>query len=270
LKEIITRTIWGALFVAIIIGSILMGPYVFIGVMAIVLIVGLDEFRRLLKPEKKRKYHLHYYFFGLTIYLFIALTQLDVLPVVYLKLLPVFFVLLIIFELFRKKGASWHNITFYFTAYIYLSLSLGLMSAFYKFGQGEGYYPDILIAMFVLVWANDVFAYLTGIFFGRHKLFESISPKKTWEGSIGGLLFSLLFAYFIYTATGEMTLLQWLVLAVLVAVVGTLGDLAESLLKRNVGVKDSGKLMPGHGGILDRFDAVLFVVPFVYVYFNLV
>lgn len=146
----------------------------------------------------------------------------------------------------------------------------GLMNALFYIGNSEVAYPGILIAIFVLVWANDVFAYLSGTYLGKHKLFPSVSPKKTWEGTLGGLLFTLLFAALVFYITKELNLRDWLLLAIMVSVLSTIGDLAESLLKRNSGVKDSGTLIPGHGGILDRFDAALFVTPFVFLYFTVI
>ena len=119
------------------------------------------------------------------------------------------------------------------------------------------------LSIFILIWCNDTFAYLTGRLLGKHKLFERISPKKTWEGFIGGLLFAVLagvlLAYFL-----EWSYIKMITYGIVVGAIGTAGDLVESMLKRNVGVKDSGNILPGHGGILDRFDAVLFVVPVVF------
>jgi phosphatidate cytidylyltransferase len=111
---------------------------------------------------------------------------------------------------------------------------------------------------------------LTGSFFGKHKLFERISPKKTWEGFFGGLLFALLSAYVLSLFSASLSYTEWLVLATVIVLAATIGDLSESMLKRNAGVKDSGNLMPGHGGVLDRFDAVLFATPFVFIYLKFI
>jgi phosphatidate cytidylyltransferase len=118
----------------------------------------------------------------------------------------------------------------------------------------------------VTVWVNDTFAYLTGSLIGKHRLYERISPKKSWEGSIGGLFFSLLIAALFAHYSNYISVDRALIIAILVVVFGSLGDLIESMLKRQAGVKDSGNLIPGHGGILDRFDATFFAVPFVFVY----
>ena len=125
----------------------------------------------------------------------------------------------------------------------------------------------LLLALFVIIWASDTFAYLAGSLFGKHKLFPSISPNKSWEGVVGGLIGALLTAMVFYLTVSEPTaceisvsLIRWLIFAVVIVVFGTLGDLLESLLKRTVGVKDSGHIMPGHGGLLDRLDSVIFAV----------
>ncbi|MFN8416513.1 MAG: phosphatidate cytidylyltransferase [Cytophagaceae bacterium] len=130
----------------------------------------------------------------------------------------------------------------------------------------KGYRYEIIISIFFLIWANDIGAYFVGKSIGKHKLFERISPKKTWEGSIGGLLSAILIAILLYSYWGLFSFTEWIGLTIITVVFGSLGDLVESQLKRVIGVKDSGTLLPGHGGFLDRFDAFLFALPFVYIY----
>lgn len=127
----------------------------------------------------------------------------------------------------------------------------------------------LLLSVFILIWSSDTFAYLTGRFLGKHKLFERISPKKTWEGFIGGIVFTLFSAFLLEYFIGLLSLESWMGLAVLVGVSGTLGDLFESAVKRNFKVKDSGSFIPGHGGILDRIDSLLFALPLAYLYLSL-
>lgn len=138
------------------------------------------------------------------------------------------------------------------------------------------YNPKIIIGLFILVWTNDTFAYIVGKSIGKHKLFERISPKKTIEGFFGGIFFSIFAGYLIskyyIKATSQFSnksILIWIIIAILVGVMGTIGDLIESKFKRIAGVKDSGKIMPGHGGILDRLDSVIFVAPFVYLFYKI-
>lgn len=131
--------------------------------------------------------------------------------------------------------------------------------------------PSIIIGMFILIWANDTFAYIVGKAIGKRKLFERISPKKTIEGFAGGMLFTIISAYFLGKSIYFTVLSpwQWMAFAAILVVFGTLGDLVESKLKRNAGVKDSGNIMPGHGGILDRLDSILFAIPFIFLYYQI-
>jgi phosphatidate cytidylyltransferase len=125
---------------------------------------------------------------------------------------------------------------------------------------------SLLVGFFVLIWGNDTFAYLSGMAFGKHKLFERISPKKTWEGAIGGGLFSVVAAIVLSFFFEELNVYEWMGFALTIIIFGSFGDLFESLIKRSVGIKDSGTIMPGHGGILDRFDSILMAAPFAYIY----
>ena len=144
-----------------------------------------------------------------------------------------------------------------------------------SFGIKE-YNPKIIIGLFIIIWTNDTFAYIVGKSIGKHKLLERISPKKTIEGFLGGILFSILAGvlisrYYINPspAFSEKSIQIWVTIAIIASVIGTLGDLIESKFKRIAGVKDSGKIMPGHGGILDRLDSVIFVAPFVFLFYQI-
>ena len=133
-----------------------------------------------------------------------------------------------------------------------------------------GFSAIVLLGFFLLIWANDSGAYIVGSLVGKNKLFERISPKKTWEGFLGGGFFALMFAWLISYFVTEISLIDWLVVALITFVFGTFGDLIESLLKRMVKVKDSGNILPGHGGILDRFDSMIIAAPMVFIYLVLV
>lgn len=144
-----------------------------------------------------------------------------------------------------------------------------------SFGIND-YNPKIIIGLFILIWTNDTFAYLVGKSIGKHKLYERISPKKTIEGFLGGVAFAVFAGYLISKlyikpnpSFSDTSILIWTMIALIVGVFGTIGDLIESKFKRIAEVKDSGKIMPGHGGILDRLDSVIFVAPIVYLFYQI-
>lgn len=132
----------------------------------------------------------------------------------------------------------------------------------------NNYHPYVIIYIIILIWTNDSFAFLVGKNFGKTKLFERISPKKTIEGFIGGLLFSLIVGFLIGYYSSVLSIFNWIIIALIVSIAGTFGDLVESMFKRRANVKDSGTIMPGHGGLLDRLDSLYFLAPFVYLYIH--
>ena len=160
------------------------------------------------------------------------------------------------------------NISVSISGGLYLALpfiSLLLLGIYPSFDSGN-FDWQLPLSIFILTWINDTGAYLSGRTFGKHKLFERISPNKTWEGSIGGGLFTILGAIVIQYYWGHFSIPVWVGAAILISIFANLGDLVESAFKRNAEVKDSGNIMPGHGGILDRFDAILLTAPIVLAY----
>ncbi len=135
---------------------------------------------------------------------------------------------------------------------------------FYK----ENYTPNLTISVLAMIWVNDSFAFLTGKYLGSKKLFATVSPKKTIEGFLGGFVFTIAISYFISTVNSTFTPFHWIIISIITSVLGTIGDLIQSKFKRQVNIKDSGNIIPGHGGVLDRLDSLLFVAPFVYLYIN--
>jgi phosphatidate cytidylyltransferase len=179
--------------------------------------------------------------------------------------------LIFIAELYRNKANPFTNISLTITGVIFIALPFSILNYFYiPDFQHSHSSPDVLMGFFFILWANDSFAYITGISFGRNRLFERISPKKSWEGSIGGFIFGLLTAWLVSLFFIEFDLINWLIIAAIIMIFGTFGDLVESLLKRSLNVKDSGSILPGHGGLLDRFDAVFLAAPAVFVYLILI
>jgi len=164
-----------------------------------------------------------------------------------------------------KKPFSNIAITFLGILYVAIPISLFNIAAYYKGSYGY----EIIVGIMLILWASDTGAYFAGSRFGKRKLFERISPKKSWEGFIGGAVLALIFAYIISRYFMSLDLLQWIIVAVLIVVSGTYGDLVESLFKRSIDIKDSGKTIPGHGGFLDRFDSLLLSMPFIIGYLEI-
>lgn len=173
------------------------------------------------------------------------------------------------FELFRNKSNPILNLSATVLGHLYVAVPFSLFCLIEGASEHSKY---LILAFFVIIWASDTGAYLVGRFFGRHKMFERISPKKTWEGFFGGLLFAVAAGYIFHRLELIETLEVgfWVAMSICVFVFGVLGDLVESMFKRSLGVKDSGNLIPGHGGFLDRFDSALLACPILYVLFSLV
>ena len=172
----------------------------------------------------------------------------------------------LIFYLFNQQKTNFHLFTRYFLWIGYLLFTF-ILTNYVPMGV-HGYNPKILISIFILIWTNDTFAYLVGKNFGKHKLFPIISPKKTIEGFVGGLFFAIVSGMILsHFYIGAKNFYFWIIIAIIVSIFSTLGDLIESKFKRVAGIKDSGKIMPGHGGILDRLDSIIFVIPFINLFY---
>lgn len=185
-----------------------------------------------------------------------------------LQVITIFVQLILIKDLFTEKRIPLFISKRFLIATFYLSSAFVFLVLIAKYDSV--YNPFILLGAFILVWVNDTFAFLVGKNFGKQKLFEKISPKKTVEGFIGGLFFSSVASYFIATFTETLSFNYWLALAIIISVFGTLGDLIESKFKRQAGVKDSGVIMPGHGGLLDRLDSIIFAAPFIHLFLEFI
>jgi phosphatidate cytidylyltransferase len=177
-----------------------------------------------------------------------------------------------ILDLSRKRGNALSNVGATFLGVAYVAFPVSLIALFPLIGNKMVFpwNPLIVPAYIIVVWANDIFAYLVGIAVGRHKIWQRISPKKTWEGFFGGLVGAVVVAALVGKYLLEANVWLWGGLGLLVAVTAVLGDFVESHFKRSAGVKDSGRLLPGHGGLLDRFDAMLLSAPFVFIFFVIV
>ncbi len=265
MSNLVQRILTGIVFITLIIGSLWYNFYSAFAVMGLFLLLGLVEYFNLFKDDQRIQLNgsinslllfSTFLIFGLSLFPSIK-------PQVVVLVLPIIFIS-ILTELWRKKENPIFNIGIVTLGFIYLVIPFSIIILLSKQSSHEHPY---VIGMLLLIWTNDSFAYLSGRFFGKTKLFERISPKKTWEGTIGGIVFTLLVAYFISFWSSQNDLGFWLIAAILVAPSAILGDLLESLFKRTLNIKDSGTILPGHGGILDRFDATIYTIPFFYTWF---
>jgi phosphatidate cytidylyltransferase len=267
-NNLLLRTLTGFVFVVAIIGSILFSPIAFAILFLVFTILALHEFYQLTGISQV-SYIQNFIGItgGLALYILVSLAAMEILDKNWLLILLLIPLISIICELFSKHEKPFDNISKTLTGIIYISVPFATLNFFYNpsFATGE-IHPHLLMGFFLILWTSDTFAYLTGMTFGKHKLFERVSPKKTWEGSIGGFIFGMLASWVLSIYFTDLNLVQWLGLGLITIVFGTFGDLAESMVKRSMNVKDSGKLLPGHGGLLDRFDAALLAAPAVFIY----
>lgn len=173
--------------------------------------------------------------------------------------------LLFVTELFRFKENSINNIGATILGIVYVAFPMSLLN-YLAFDKLDIYNYETVLALFILVWLSDTGGFIIGVKFGKNRLLEKISPKKSWEGAVGSLIFCIVGGLVISQYYSDYSMIEWAVLGVLVCATAISGDLIESMFKRNAGVKDAGTALPGHGGFLDRFDSVLFVIPFVYLF----
>ncbi|MGV3503736.1 MAG: phosphatidate cytidylyltransferase [Adhaeribacter sp.] len=263
LQRIITGVLGGLIFIT----GIWFNEWSFGALFLGLVVLGMLEFFKLVASKGYSPNRILGVVLGSLLFILVFLIQQDLLSARYLFLLPPALMLSLIAELYRKKEKPFINIGLTYLGVMYVAVPFALLSVV---GFIEGTYSGLnILGIVLLIWASDTGAYFSGKTMGRHKLFERISPGKTWEGWAGGTLLSLGVAYVLARYLPGLDLVHWLGVAVLVSVFGVLGDLAESMLKRSLGVKDSGHLLPGHGGILDRFDSLLMVVPFVVAFLKL-
>lgn len=265
------RLFTGSLFVLTIIMAVQFSPYTFMALFLLINVLSIIEFYKLFLKNNLSPRIISGVLLSAFLYITSVLVVSDTCSPKILLLNFPFLFLLFIFELYLNSEKPFENIAYTILGIFYLTVPLVLFNsmAFMQTERGD-YHSQIIIGYFLILWASDTGAYLAGRQFGKHKLFERISPKKTWEGSIGGLLSAFLLGYISSIYFTDLTLFQWEVVAVIIVVMGTFGDLVESMLKRSLQIKDSGKLLPGHGGVLDRFDGLFISVPFVFFYLSII
>jgi phosphatidate cytidylyltransferase len=262
------RIITGLLGSAGIIAAICISEWLYCAVFFIICFFALREFYKLVGLDG----HVPQKTFGTLIGILIFLLSFfiergDLSDRYYFLIFPIASCVYMI-KLYKKfERKPFTNIAYNFLGIFYVAVPFALLNV--AVFEGSKYNYEIIFGLLFILWASDTGAYFAGTFLGRRKLFERISPKKSWEGFFGGALLALIFTYGISTFFHSLTQVQWFVIGIIIIVGGTFGDLVESLLKRSIEIKDSGTSLPGHGGFLDRFDGLFISAPFIVAYLEI-
>ncbi|MEM9000907.1 MAG: phosphatidate cytidylyltransferase [Bacteroidota bacterium] len=262
MRELFRRSITGAVYVVLLLSAVFLSPDAFDFLFMVFGLACLYEFKRLVKLKG---YYIFIAYLALW-WVFIYLIQ-DQLVITVLMLITLTVDLALLAYLFSKSAKRFGDVQKFLIALFYIGGGCIFLTMIpYKDNEFAKY---LIMGIFILIWVNDSFAYLVGKSVGKTKLYPSISPKKTAEGYLGGLIFALATAYIMARLDTALLISEWMILAVVIVVAGGLGDLLESKFKRIAGVKDSGAILPGHGGMLDRLDSLIFAAPFAYLTLNI-
>lgn len=261
MNETLKRAISGAVYIALLLGCISYSKESLAILFGVFLLIGVYEFCKIASLNL---------YFSLPIaalsYYFLWDKNQDIISKTILVSLSTIISIKLLLYLLNSQKTNFNIATRYLLLIGYIIIPF-IITNYVAVGK-NGYNPKILISILILIWANDTFAYLVGKNFGKNKLFPSVSPKKTIEGFLGGMLFTIISSVLLSKFYIESNILYiWIVIAIIVSIFSTLGDLIQSKFKRVAGVKDSGKIMPGHGGILDRLDSIIFVIPFINLFY---
>ena len=273
-RNLIVRTLSGAVLLGVVLAAAFLGKYAYGALLLFILSMGMDEFYTIVKkggiePQKNAGLVLGVGLFAGAFEIFKRMYDGVEIPAGLFMFVGaiVLFLLFVPFllEIFRAKENPLRNIAATLMGVIYVALPMSLMLFIPLLLSGGVWRAEAFLFYLFIVWGNDVFAYLVGVSIGKHRMCERISPKKSWEGFVGGIIGALAMGALGNVVVGGGYLL-WLGLALIVAICSVLGDLVESMFKREAGIKDSGNILPGHGGMLDRFDALIISVPFAFAY----
>ncbi len=273
MQGLLQRMATAAIFVVIMLAGLFGGPYSFVILFLLITGLCLWEYLNIVlshdsKPDQIRR--VIGLLIGVLPVILSALVNLglvqdaDEFVALAAVLFSPFIFLGFIYELFAKSEQPFSNIAYVMLGMFYIGIPFALL--YFIAFDGHHFYAKTVFGILLLTWTNDTGAYMVGSLIGKTPLLPRISPKKTWEGSIGGVAITFLFAFLLHRLLNELELVDWLILATIVSVFASIGDLVESMLKRSYGIKDSGKLLPGHGGLLDRFDGFIFCLPFAAAY----
>ena len=270
MRKLSKRALSGFVFVSVLIFSILYSKITFISLFFILMIFCLYEFQKMIKLKS-----LFPYLIGALLFVFGNILNVEDLPsIIIFEYVGVALFLTIFMSfasiLFAKKEEVISHLGKIFLSIIYIVVPFTLIVQIPFLNASFNYINTTILGVFILIWVNDSFAFLIGKNFGKNKLLERISPNKTIEGFLGGMVFTFIASFILANQFNSLSQTQWVVIAGIVSIFGVLGDLIESMFKRQAGVKDSSNFIPGHGGFLDRFDSVIFAAPFIFIYLQLV
>ncbi len=262
MREILRRLITGAVYVVLLLSTVFLSPDAFDFLFMVFGLACLYEFKRIIGL---RGYHIFIAYLALW-WCYIYLIH-DKVLINLLMFITISINFALLFYLFSKKKKLFNQFQKFIISLFYIGGGCIFLTMIpYK---DNDFAKILIMGVFILIWVNDSFAYLVGKSMGRIKLYPAVSPKKTVEGSLGGFVFAMIAAYFMSKYETNITLAQWIILATVIVITGSLGDLVESKFKRAAGVKDSGAILPGHGGMLDRLDSLVFAAPFAYLTLNI-
>tara|TARA_R110000796_G_scaffold41772_2_gene103382 strand:+ start:46104 stop:46919 length:816 start_codon:yes stop_codon:yes gene_type:complete len=266
MREIFRRLITGIVYVVILLSAIFLSSDAFDFLFMAFGLACLFEFKRITKLKGYYIFTAYLALWWSFIY-FINDYSYSKSVINILMFITITINIALLFYLFSKKEKNFTSIQKFLIGLFYIGGGCIFLTMIPY--QENNFAKFLIMGIFILIWVNDSFAYLVGKTMGKNKLFPTVSPKKTWEGTIGGLLFALVAAYFMSKYETNISLIKWLILALVIVISGNLGDLLESKFKRAAGVKDSGAILPGHGGMLDRLDSLIFAAPFAYLTLNI-
>lgn len=265
MSNLIIRTITGIFIIVFTLGGIWLHPITFAVVGFVIMVASLIEFYNLISVTGLITDKIAGVAIGIVVYLLSLAVAANLVNRMFFFIIIPVIILFFIFELYNTRRESFAKLANTMLGVIYISLPFALMP-FSAYGHSGTFSPLLLVGFFILLWTYDSAAYLVGTSIGRRRLFERISPKKSWEGAVGGIIITMVVGWLLSGWLLLFTSIEWVVLAALISVFATFGDLFESLLKREAGVKDSGSLIPGHGGFLDRFDGFFFAFPVTFLF----
>ncbi len=264
MREILRRSITGAIYIVLLLSVVFLSSDAFDFLFMIFGLACIYEYKLLVGLRGYWIFLAYLVLWWIFIYL---IKEYDRLLINTLMFITIAVDIGMLFYLYSKKERLFSKAEKFIAGLFYIGGGCIFLTMIpYK---NEDFAKYLIIGIFILIWVNDSFAYLVGRTFGRTKLFPRVSPKKTWEGTIGGMVFTLATAYFMARYEPIVNPMQWVTLAAVIVITGSFGDLVESKLKRSAGVKDSGAIMPGHGGMLDRLDSLIFAAPFAYLTLNI-